>query len=274
MNVLSKMRNFSRKHLAGHSEDYTLSAPEKAPVSETVVRAASGGLVGGVIGTLAGAGIGALVGRSRAIDAYESSTETSSVELSWQSPVMERQNIGYIPKDERINPSIWNELGWNKKPTRVNPDTEAVYRDNPRLDASGSPVMQDHTKVFEGYGEPKVSWATSRIINREVSGYDRDVTSRLTGQWGCHRNWGGPDEDERVEQWCVDYDPKIRKTEVGTYEHPNVKFERPEAENAKISSATLRTAAKGAGIGLVTGLAVGVLGSLLTKSMDSEVYYR
>lgn len=249
----------------GNSSDFVQA--KESDVSEKLSRAAVGGIGGGLLGAGIGAGIGALVGRSNAVDAYEDSIEATQVELSWEEPVMDSTVIGQIPKDERLWPSVWNHLGLDAKPSRINPDMENVLRTNPVFDDRGQPEMRTRTEVFEGYGTPDVNWASHRIINQDLTGYDRDVTSRYEGQWGCHRNWLPPEDKELVE-WCVDYKPKISRTEVGTYKTPEVDFERPDNVNKQISSAAWSGAAKGAGIGFSTGLAAGVLGSLLIKSMD------
>lgn len=268
MSILSGIRRFSKTHLSSQSDySHTLSASESDRSADIADAVMAGGTLG-VVGAGVGAGIGALVARSSEVGAYENSVEPTTVELSWQEPVMESQVLGRIPRDERLSPSLWNHLGINSKPTRINPSTEAASRTNPIIGEDGQLEMRDVTRVFEGHGTPEVSWASHRILNHELTGYDRSVTSRYTGQWSCQKNWFPPEDEELVE-WCVDYKPKISKNQVGSYEEPSVKFDRPAEWDERISKATLTGALKGAGIGFVTGLVTGVLGSVLLKSSQA-----
>lgn len=266
MKLLTSVRRFGQRHLAG-PKDFTTEVEDSTRSELTDLAVA--GVGGAAVGAGIGAGIGALVGRSRAISDYETSIEPTRVELSWQEPVMESQVLGQIPRDESVRPSLLNHLGFDSKPRGINSEKVDVVRTNPALNEDGQPVMSDVTQVFEGYGEADVEWLTNRVTRLDLKGYDRDVTSRYEGQWSCRRNWFPP-EDKNVVEWCVDYDPKISKSQVGTYSSPKVKFERPDAVNSKIARATLNGALKGAGIGLATGLVTGVLGSVLMKSLATD----
>lgn len=261
-------KKLASNHLK-QDDDFTPSTDLSEPHKEEALHYGKAALVGGVVGAGGGALIGGLVGRSNAVGDFQSSTEITALELSWQEPVIERQLVGDIPKDENIDASFWNHLGVDSEPTKINPKTRPVYADNPVIDERGAPTLQTHSKTYEGYGTAKVDWVSHRIFNHELSGYDRRVTSQYESQWGCHRNWSPP-ENENVERWCIDYDPKFTRHQVGDYQTPEVKFERPDDVKTKIAAATWTSALKGAGIGLVGGVAAGVLlGFLARPESDS-----
>ena len=212
-------------------------------------------MVGGLIGGGAGAAVGAAIARTRAVNAYESSTESTEVTLDWEVPITRDDTIGQIPKDEKI----WAGL-LGLRPTRVNPNLRDVVTNNTVLGPDGQPQMQTETNTFTGHGEPNITWSEHSIDHKSLDGYNRSVTSRYSGQVFCRHNIFPP-EGESLRQWCVDYRPRISSEQVGTYRTPSVHFERPDSVSKQLSQATL----KGAGIGLVTGVALGVIGGLLTS---------
>ena len=186
------------------------------------------------------------------------------MELSWQEPIFDQQVIGRIPEDERIRPGFFTRLGWNGKPTRINPDTEPVWSDNPVLDNNGQATMREVSEVFSGYGKASIKWEQRSVFNTELEGYDRKVTSRYEDQLWCESNWAPPEDQDLVE-WCVKYRPKTSQHRVGTYETPEVKFERPESVTERVAKATASGALKGAGIGLLSGVVTGVKPSPTSK---------
>lgn len=261
MQILSKFQRSVQRHLATDTSDFQ-NQPKKGPLeSVDLSEAARYGAAGGV----AGAAIGGGIGYFRELREFQANTETSSVDLDWQEPIYRDQVIGQIPRDETLSPSLWNHLGFRSKPTRINPVKDNVVRNNPVLDSSGQVSMSDRNRTFTGYGEPQVSWHSNRIMSKELTGYHRSVTSRYSGQWGHHKNWFPP-EGKQLRSWRIDYSPKIKNRQIGSYKTPRVSFKRPDEVNSRL----LQSALKGAGIGAVTGLAVGVFGSLAHQLINRE----
>lgn len=255
LNALGLTKLASR-HLPKDTGDFDKSS-FSAVDPDQKAKLLQGGAIGGALGAIAGGAIA----HSQARDRYEASTQASSVNLEWQRPVIVNESIGQIPKDEKIWATFWDRASWfPSPPSRVNPDTRPIMVDNPSLDSSGRPMMATESHTFTGYGEPRVSWTDHSVAHRTLNGYDRSVTSRYDGQIFCQSNFFPP-EDESLSQWCVSYRPKIDSRVVGSFKTPSVQFELSKEVASELTAATM----KGAAIGLVSGVALGVLGGLLAS---------
>lgn len=250
---------FAKRHLPSDKGDF-----QNSTFSSGFGRKTQDALGYGIVGGGIGAVVGGVVGRKRALDSYQASVEPNSIKLEWETPDVRREVLGQIPRDERRWATFWerNSLFRPSPPSDINTSVRDVVVNQAALNESGQPVMLPQSQEFTGYGEPQVSWNEHSISHKELQGYDRSVTSRYDDQIFCQSNWWPP-SDQKISQWCIKYSPKISTENVGSYKTPQVSFELPAEAASQLTAATM----KGAGIGLVTGVALGVVGSLL---MDRE----
>ncbi len=253
----SKIKKFVKENIVGTS---TKESTSKDYGSVSVARSAA-------IGATVGGAAGAVTGYTIASNIDPSQLPEKSVELEWSEPVMEKRYIGDIPRDyyqpiDHPDKSVGKEietafkvLGQSIR-NSVDP-TRPVYADAPKVAPGGEGIMMvQKQELFEGRGEPHITWQEKSIEEPYLAGYKdnpvKDVSSKVIG----HTPDGTPVEQQTVDGIYHKFTPDIRYQEVGTYKVPHVEFKGPDP---------WEYAGMGLAIGAMGGTVLGALVAALRK---------